>query len=86
VKREQIKRDVQEGLLMSRPSGFVPIRFHTAGKILVVFAVIVFALYLLSIVFQWFMLPILVLAIGAAAMLIGLYLIFVIPNEEADLN
>jgi hypothetical protein len=71
---------------MSRPSGFMPVPFHLAGKILVVIAAIVFAIYLLSIVFQLYTLPMLVLAIDAAVMLIGLYLIFVIPKEETDSN
>ena len=69
---------------MSRSSGFVPVPFHLVGKILVVSAAIVIILYLLSIVFQWFMLPILVFTIGVAAMLIGLYLIYVVPREDTD--
>jgi hypothetical protein len=71
---------------MNQPSGFVAISFHLAGKILVVCSAIVLVLYLLSIVFQWFALPILVLVIAIAAMLIGLYLIFVVPREEGPKN
>lgn len=81
-KREKLYRGIQEGLLMNRPSGFVPIPFPLVGKILVVSATIVFALYLLSVVFQWFTLPMPVLALGTAAVLIGLYLIFVVPKED----
>jgi len=83
-KREKLYRDIQEGLFMNRPSGFEPIPFPLVGKILVGSAAVVFALYLLSVVFQWFTLPMPVLALGTAAALIGLYLIFVVPKEDVD--
>ena len=71
---------------MSRSSGFVPVPFPLVGKILVVAGAIVLVLYLLSIGFQWFTLPVLAVALGAVGMLIGLYLIFVIHKKEADSN
>lgn len=69
---------------MSRPSGFVPIRFRTAGRILLTLGAATVASFLVSRLTNWFpMAPVIGIA-GAVLVLIGLYLIYIVPPEPIE--
>jgi hypothetical protein len=67
---------------MSQLPGFVPVKFHMAGRILLVIGIIGLVLIGVSELTGWFVLPPIVLMISIATILVSLYLIFVVPREE----
>jgi hypothetical protein len=67
---------------MSQLPGFVPVKFHMSGRILLFIGIIGIVLIGVSKVTGWFVLPAYVLVFSIATILIGLYLIFVVPREE----
>lgn len=62
-------------------SGFVPVQFTKVGKIVLVIGIILLLVKLVSYATDWFHLPICLLYFGGGSMIIGLYLIFVVPKE-----
>ncbi len=69
---------------MSRQPGFVPIPFLIVGKILLTIGVLGCAFYGVALIGNWFSLPLIVLLFSLAMILVGLYLIYVIPGESQD--
>lgn len=67
---------------MSRSSGFVPIKFRLAGKILLLVGAAGLLLAGLAGISGWFVVPSMVLYMSLAAIPISLYLIFVVPLEN----
>lgn len=67
---------------MSQLPGLVPVKFHMAGRILLVIGIIDSVLIGVSEFTGWFVLPPIVLMISIATILVSLYLIFVVPREE----
>ena len=67
---------------MSQFSGFVPIKFHLAGKFLLILGFIGLILSGVSKLTGWFILPSAVLILSLIAIPVSLYLIFVVPSEE----
>ena len=69
---------------MSRPSGFVPIRFRVAGRILITLGGAVLAAFLISKLTTWFPLASIFGLVGLFLILIGLYLIYIVPPEPVE--
>ena len=69
---------------MSQSSGFVPIKFHIAGKVLLVLGILGLILVGVSLLTGWFTLPPAVWILSGVAILLSLYLIFVVPREKQD--
>lgn len=69
---------------MSHPSGFVPIPFHLAGKVLCAMGIMGLGIALISRISQWFSLPSGIVYISIAFIVVGLYLIFVVPEEPSE--
>ena len=69
---------------MSRRSGFVSIQFQVAGKILVAIGLIGSGMAVMSSLGQMFTLPLVVTLGSLVAVVLGLYLIFVVPREELE--
>ena len=69
---------------MSRQTGFVPIPFHFVGKILLAIGVIGSVITLVSNISRWYSLPFIVALFSVAAIIVGLYLIFVVPRESLE--
>ena len=67
---------------MSRPAGFVPVTYHIVGKALLIISGIGFILLFISRISHWFSLPVLVPIISLVALIVGLYLIFIVPRES----
>jgi hypothetical protein len=67
---------------MSQLPGFVPVKFHMAGRILLVIGIIGLVLIGVSELTGWFVLPPIVLMISIATILVSPHLIFVVPREE----
>jgi hypothetical protein len=67
---------------MSQLPGFVPVKFHMAGRILLVIGIIGLVLFGVSKLTGWYVLPTVTLGVSLAAILISLYLIFIVPREE----
>ena len=67
---------------MNRPSGFVPIPFHLVVKVLLGIGAVALLFSGLAAAFRWFSLPMAVPLSSVAAIVIGLYLIFVVPRED----
>ncbi|MFC1663044.1 hypothetical protein ACFL04_02660 [Patescibacteria group bacterium] len=61
--------------------GFVPVRYRVTGTILLATSGIVLVLMAIDAIFGWPSLPTQWWYIGIALMLIGLYLVFVVPKE-----
>lgn len=68
---------------MSKPSGFVPIRFVLAGRILITLGGAVLAVFLVSKLTSWFPLSSTFGLIGLFLVLIGLYLVYLVPKEPS---
>jgi hypothetical protein len=77
LQKVKIKR-----VLMNQPSGFVPIQFHMAGRILLVIGIIGIVLFTVARLTGWFALPPAILGVSIVVILVSLYLIFVVPREE----
>jgi hypothetical protein len=67
---------------MSQPSGFVPVKFHLAGRILLIIGIIGLVLIGVSKLTGWYALPPSFLVFSLATILVSLYLIFVVPREK----
>jgi hypothetical protein len=70
--------------LMSRQPGFVPIPFRIVGKILLAVGVFGSGIALISTIGRWFVFPSIVTLFSIAAIVIGLYLLYVVPRESLD--
>ena len=64
------------------PSGFVPINYQRAGKLMVVIGLVCLLAILLGILTGAYSLPYSVLFFGLAFLILGPYLIFVVPKIE----
>jgi hypothetical protein len=69
---------------MSKPSGFVPIRFRAAGRILIALGAAATAGFLVSRLTYWFSIGWVVGVVGIILALIGLYLVYVVPVEPVE--
>lgn len=69
---------------MSQRSGFVPIRFHLAGKMLLVMGIIGLLAAVIDLVTGWFGLPAIIPILCVIFTLVGLYLIYVVPREPEE--
>jgi hypothetical protein len=69
---------------MSRQSGFVPIPFHIVGKIMIALGGIGSVIVLISTIGGWFEVPLIVTIFSIVVIIIGLYLIFIVPRESLD--
>ncbi|HEY71601.1 MAG TPA: hypothetical protein G4O08_13575 [Anaerolineae bacterium] len=69
---------------MSRQPGFVPIPFHIVGKIMIAMGGIGSVIVLISTIGGWFEVPLIVTIFSIVVILIGLYLIFIVPRESLD--
>lgn len=69
---------------MSRQPGFVPIPFYVVGRILLTIGILGCALYGVSAIGNWISLPLIVLLFSLALILVGFYLIFVVPREPQE--
>jgi hypothetical protein len=67
---------------MSRFSGFIPINFRLAGKLLFIAGVIGLVLAGADSLSSMFSIPSLIIYLSLAAILAGLYMIFLGPKEE----
>jgi hypothetical protein len=67
---------------MSPPSGFVPIPFHRAGQLLLAIGTTGLILIGITMLTGWISLPAAVLILSLSAIVIGLYLIFIVPRER----
>ncbi|MGD8850738.1 MAG: hypothetical protein PVF18_13485 [Anaerolineales bacterium] len=69
---------------MSKDSGFVPIPFHIVGKILLLIGLTFLAAYAVSFVSNWFILPAITFLFALSTIIIGLYLMYIVPRESID--
>jgi uncharacterized membrane protein len=69
---------------VSQRSGFVPIRFRVAGKLLLILGAIGLVLVGIAQLSGWFALPSLVWIASLAMLVVGLYLIWVGRRERED--
>ena len=70
---------------MSQRSGFIPIRFHLAGKMLLVVGIIGLLAAGADLITGWFSLPAIIPIICLIFLLVGLYLVYIVPREpESD--
>ena len=69
---------------MSRDSGFVPIRFNLAGKMLLVMGIIGLVVMGIDTLTGWFSLPSIILIVSAIMILVSLYLIVLPREKEVD--
>ena len=69
---------------MSRQSGFVPIPFQLVGKILLAIGLAGSVLVIVSKMGSLYSLPPIVTLFSLAAIIVGLYLIFVVPRDSLE--
>lgn len=69
---------------MSQFSGFMPINFKLAGRILFVLGILGLIAVGISMITGWFTLPSLVGVFSLVMILVSLYLIFVAPDEKKE--
>lgn len=69
---------------MSQPSGFVPVPFQRVGKVLTAIGVLGLAASLVSKYIATLVLPAGTFASSLALIVIGLYLIFLVPAENNE--
>ena len=69
---------------MSRQSGFIPIPFQLVGKILLAIGLAGSVLVIVSKLGSLYSLPPIVTLFSLAAIIVGLYLIFVVPRETLE--
>jgi hypothetical protein len=62
-------------------SGFVPMNYKLAGKILLPIGVVMILVWLIDYFLQWGVIPLPMLYIGALDVLVSCYLIFLTPKE-----
>ena len=73
---------MEGAMSMSRQSGFVPIPFQLVGKILLAIGLAGSVLVIVSRMGSLYSLPLIVTLFSLAAIILGLYLIFVVPRES----
>ncbi len=66
---------------MSQRSGFVPIRFQLAGKILLILGIIGLLTTGVDLITAWFGLSAIIPITCLVFVIVGLYLIYVVPRE-----
>ena len=66
---------------MSKDPGFVPIPFQFVGKLLLTIGLATLLAILISYLSSWFTLPSIALLFAIAIIVLGLYLIFIVPEE-----
>jgi hypothetical protein len=68
---------------MSRDPGLVPIPFHIVGKVLLAIGSVILAAILIAYISGWFTLPLITPWFALVVIVLGLYLIFIVPREPA---
>lgn len=63
-------------------SGFVPVNFHGAGKVLFVIGVVCIVVYVLGLFVQIELITNAIFYFGLAALILSIYLLFVVPKEK----
>ncbi|MBL7022227.1 hypothetical protein ISR92_02855 [Patescibacteria group bacterium] len=63
-------------------SGFVPVNFNFVGKILLILGLIILILKIVSLTIWLFNMPGLILFIGVCSIIIGIYLIYIVPKID----
>jgi hypothetical protein len=71
-------------LTVSQLTGFVPPNWRFAGKLLLIIGILSLIIVGISMLTGWLELPPAVLIFGLATILIGLYLLFVVPEKENE--
>ncbi|MDX1438015.1 MAG: hypothetical protein R3335_14475 [Anaerolineales bacterium] len=69
---------------MNRPAGFVPVRFRIMGLIILVAGIIGLAAAVVGLITGWLPISPVLLPAAAVAILVGMYLIFIVPRTGAD--
>jgi hypothetical protein len=69
---------------MSKDPGFVPIPFQFVGKLLLTIGLATLLAILISYLSSWFTLPSIALLFAIAIIVLGLYLIFIVPEEPIE--
>jgi hypothetical protein len=69
---------------MSKDPGFVPIPFQFVGKLLLTIGLATLLAILISYLSSWFTLPSIALLFAIAIIVLGLYLIFIVPEEPVE--
>ncbi|MGD8633763.1 MAG: hypothetical protein PVF85_09360 [Anaerolineales bacterium] len=69
---------------MSKDPGFVPIPFQFVGKLLLTIGLATLLAILISYLSSWFTLPSIALLFAIAIIFLGLYLIFIVPEEPVE--
>jgi uncharacterized membrane protein len=67
---------------MSQFSGFVPIKFHLAGKILIGLGVLGFLVIGVSIITGWFKISMIFLIVCLVMVLMGSYMVLILSREN----
>jgi uncharacterized membrane protein len=67
---------------MSQFSGFVPIKFHLAGKILISLGVLGFLVIGVSIITGWFKISMIFLIVCLVMVLMGSYMVLILSREN----
>jgi hypothetical protein len=67
---------------MTQPPGFRPLPFQRTGRLLLVLGLLGLILTGVSGLTGWFALPTIIQYMSLAAIVLSLYLIFVVPKEE----
>lgn len=65
------------------PPSFAPIDFHLAGKVLLVSGIVLFVLNEVKFVMGWFNLLEIMTTLSICMIVVGVYLIFVVPREKS---
>jgi hypothetical protein len=63
------------------PSGFTPINYKKAGKILLPFGIVMVLIWVIGFSLGWEAVPVMLLVIGILDILVSCYLIFLTPKE-----
>ncbi len=66
---------------MSQRSGFVPIRFHLTGKIILVLGIIGLLAAGVDLITAWFGIPAIIPITCLVFVIVGLYLVYIVPRE-----
>ena len=66
---------------MSQRSGFVPIRFYLAGRMLLVMGIVGLLAAGVDLITAWFGLPAIIPVMCIVFVLVGLYLVYIVPRE-----
>jgi len=61
--------------------GFVPVRFKKAGMVLLALGIALLLDWLIGFLTGWFIVDMILPFVGVILLLVGLYLVFVVPKE-----